>query len=143
MIDYSKLKKSLSHLELQYANYLDSKNQTNLSVLNKEAIVESCIQRFEICYDCTWKLVKRYLIEALGVPEVPNSPKPVFRLANENKLLAGAIEAWLEYADTRTNTAHDYDGDKAQQCIARLEGFLKDAHALYTVMAAEVWQGPQ
>ena len=143
MIDYSKLKKSLLHLELQYANYLDSKNQTNLSVLNKEAIVESCIQRFEICYDCTWKLVKRYLIEALGVPEVPNSPKPVFRLANENKLLAGAIEAWLEYADTRTNTAHDYDGDKAQQCIARLEGFLKDAHALYTVMAAEVWQGPQ
>ena len=143
MIDYSKLKKSLLHLELQYANYLDSKNQTNLSVLNKEAIVESCIQRFEICYDCTWKLVKRYLIEALGVPEVPNSPKPVFRLANENKLLAGAIEAWLEYADTRTNTAHDYDGDKAQQCIARLEGFLKDAQALYTVMAAEVWQGPQ
>ena len=41
MIDYSKLKKSLSHLELQYANYLDSHNQANLSVLNKEAIVES------------------------------------------------------------------------------------------------------
>ena len=51
MIDYSKLKKSLSHLELQYANYLDSHNQPNLSVLNKEAIIESCIQRFEICHD--------------------------------------------------------------------------------------------
>lgn len=139
MIDYSKLKKSLSHLELQYANYLDSHNQANLSVLNKEAIVESCIQRFEICYDCTWKILKRYLIEVLGAPEVPNSPKPVFRLANENKLLAESIEAWLVYADTRTNTAHDYDGDKAQQCIARLQGFLKDARALYTVMTGEIW----
>ena len=75
----------------------------------------------------------------LGAPEVPNSPKPVFRLANENKLLAASIEAWLVYADTRTNIAHDYDGDKAQLCIARLHGFLKDARALYTVMTGEVW----
>jgi hypothetical protein len=60
-------------------------------------------------------------------------------LANENKLLAGSIEAWLVYADTRTNTAQDYDGDKAQQCIARLNGFLKDTRALYTVMTGESW----
>ena len=139
MIDYSKLKKSLSHLELQYANYLDSQNQANLSVLNKEAIFESCIQRFEICYDCTWKVLKRYLIENLGIPDVPNSPKPVFRLANENKLFAGSIEAWLRYADVRTNTAHDYDGDKAQHCIAELSGFIHETRALYATMSGEQW----
>ena len=68
MIDYSKLRKSLSHLELQYSNYLTSQNRTGLSDLDKEAIAESCIQRFEVCYDCTLKVLKRYLIETLGIP---------------------------------------------------------------------------
>ena len=139
MIDYSKLKKSLSHLELQYSNYLTSQSRASLSDLDKEAIAESCIQRFEVCYDSTWKVLKRYLIENLGIPDVPDSPKPVFRLANENKLFAGSIEAWLRYADVRTNTAHDYDGDKAQHCIAELSGFINETRALYTAMAGEPW----
>ena len=139
MIDYGILRKSLSHLELQYSNYLTSQNRTGLSDLDKEAIAESCIQRFEVCYDCTLKVLKRYLIETLGIPDVPNSPKPVFRLANENKLFAGSIEAWLRYADVRTNTAHDYDGDKAQHCIAELSGFIHDARALYTTISGERW----
>jgi hypothetical protein len=70
---------------------------------------------------------------------VPNSPKPVFRLANENKLFNGTIEAWLRYADVRTNTAHDYDGDKAQHYIQELSGFINETRALYTVMSGEKW----
>jgi len=137
MIDYSKLQKSLSHLELQYSNYLSSQSRNTLSDLDKEAIAESCIQRFEVCYDCTWKVLKRYLIEVLGIPEVPNSPKPVFRLANENKLFVSSIEDWLRYADVRTKTAHDYDGDKALLCINELRGFIDETRALLTKMSGE------
>jgi nucleotidyltransferase substrate binding protein (TIGR01987 family) len=139
MIDYSKLQKSLSHLESQYSNYLGSQTRESLSDLDKEAIAESCIQRFEVCYDCAWKVLKRYLIENLGIPEVPNSPKPVFRLANENKLFNGTIEAWLRYADVRTNTAHDYDGDKAQHCLQELGGFINETRALYKAMSGVLW----
>jgi nucleotidyltransferase substrate binding protein (TIGR01987 family) len=138
MIDYSKLQKSLSHLELQYANYLSSQSRSALSDLDKEAIAESCIQRFEVCYDCAWKVLKRYLIEILGIPDVPNSPKPVFRLANENKLFSGSIEDWLRYADVRTNTAHDYDGDKALLCIKELRGFIDETRSLLTTMSGEL-----
>lgn len=138
-MDYSKLKKSLSHLELQYSNFLTSQSRTNLTDLDKEAIAEACIQRFEVCYDCVWKVLKRYLIEVLGIPEVPNSPKPAFRFANENKLFSSSIEAWLRYADVRTNTAQDYDGDKAQHCIKELGGFIDETRALYTAMSGEQW----
>ena len=55
-------------------------SDASLPELIREAIAESVIQRFETCYDCLWKVLKRYLIEKLGLAEVPNSPNPIFRL---------------------------------------------------------------
>ncbi|MBU5614483.1 nucleotidyltransferase substrate binding protein [Geomonas azotofigens] len=94
MIDYDKFKKSLKHLELQFANY-SSSSQRNLPELDREALAESVVYRFETCYDCVWKILKRYLMEELGIPDVPNSPKPIFRLGFENKLFP-SIERWPE-----------------------------------------------
>ncbi|HMM59164.1 MAG TPA: hypothetical protein PKC25_03430, partial [Candidatus Rifleibacterium sp.] len=50
MIEYDKLQKSLKHLQLQFENYrtFDSSQPKLL----QEAVAESVIQRFEICYDC-------------------------------------------------------------------------------------------
>ncbi|MBL4885493.1 MAG: nucleotidyltransferase substrate binding protein [Planctomycetaceae bacterium] len=138
MIEYDKFQKSLKHLELQYINYktLDS----NLPQLLQEAVAESVIQRFETCYDCLWKILKRYLIEELGVTEVPNSPKPVLRLAGENGLFASSVEDWLKYADARTGTAHDYSGEKAEEALALMEDFVDDAIGLYQTLSGETWE---
>lgn len=140
MIDYSKLQKSLKHLEMQYENYLYSKYRTELSNLDKEGIAESTIQRFETSYDTLWKTLKRYLVEELGIPELPNSPKPIFRLAFDNHLFASPIEQWLKYADARTDTSHDYDGDKAAQCLALIKDFIDDAVGLYQTMSGITWE---
>ncbi len=128
MIDYGKFEKALQHLQAQYQNYrtLDP----SFPRLIQEAVAESVIQRFETSYDSLWKVLKRHLIEALGLPDVPNSPKPVFRLAYENQLLPGRIEDWLEYANLRVATAHDYSGEKAQKALARMDDFIRDATAL-------------
>ena len=67
------------------------------------------IQRFETCYDCLWKVLKRYLSEGLGLPDIPNSPRPIFRLAHENDLFDSPLERWLQYAEARIDTSHDYD----------------------------------
>ncbi|KJV07180.1 nucleotidyltransferase substrate binding protein [Methylocucumis oryzae] len=138
-IDYSKFKKSLRQLELQFANYQNSAHRKDLSELDKEAIAESVIQRFETCYDCVWKHLKRYLIEILGLPEVPNSPKPIFRIAAENLLLQVATEQWLSYADARIQTAHDYDGEKAKIALALMTDFIADATQLYQTLTGESW----
>ncbi|MGF1569987.1 MAG: nucleotidyltransferase substrate binding protein [Nodosilinea sp.] len=113
MIDYGNLQKALKYLEVQYAN--DKTLDPAQPPLIPEAVAESVIQRFETCYDTLWKVLKRYLIEELGLPEVPNRPKPILRLANENGLLASTAEPWMAYANARIGTAYDYSGDKAQR----------------------------
>lgn len=136
MIDYEKFQKSLRQLELQYENFENSGERENLSKLDREALSESVIQRFETCYDTLWKHLKRYLIEELGLPEIPNSPKPIFRLADQNQLLAAPVDRWLAYADARIATTHDYSGEKARECLNLVGDFINDATALYQMLSA-------
>jgi nucleotidyltransferase substrate binding protein (TIGR01987 family) len=138
MIEYDNFQKALKHLELQHENYrtLDSA----LPELMQEGIAESVIQRFETCYDCMWKVLKLYLKEEIGLPEVPSGPKPIFRIANENNLFATDIEQWMKYLDARNNTSHDYSGEKAQVALAMMGDFIDDAIGLYQTMSTETWE---
>jgi nucleotidyltransferase substrate binding protein (TIGR01987 family) len=138
MVDYGKFDKALRHLSLQYENYSGLEGRPGISGIDREAIAESVIQRFEVCYDCLWKLLKRYLGETLGLPELPNSPKPLFRIAFENQLFP-AVEPWLFYADIRSGTSQDYSGDKAREALAAAGDFIHDAAALYQAMTGEPW----
>ena len=96
MIEYDKFRMSLKRLEEQYENY--RAQDASLPDLIQEAVAESVIQRFETCYDCLWKVLKRYLSEELGIADAPNSPKPIFTLAHENDLFAASLEQWFKYA---------------------------------------------
>ena len=140
MIDYEKLQKALKHLELQFENYQMAQDRPELTDLDREGIAESVIQRFETCYDTLWKDLKRYLIEETGLAEVPNSPKPVFKLAGQNDALPSPVETWLTYANARTDTAHDYSGEKAASTLATVEGFIDDAIGLYQTMSGKTWE---
>ncbi len=139
MVDYSKFKKSLKNLELQYDNYRFSFDRDELTELDREALAESVIQRFETCYDVLWKHLKRYLVEELGLADVPNSPKPVFRLAGENFLLPGPVKHWIEYASVRIGTAHDYSGEKAARCLDVVPRFIEEATELFQTLTGEEW----
>lgn len=138
MIDYDNFKKSLEHLELQYENYrtLDP----FLPVLTREAVGESVIQRFETCYDSLWKVLKRYLQEELGIPDVPNSPRSIFRIAAENELFSSSCEQWMQYAKARIGTTHDYSSTKAAAARELMSDFLDDAIGLYQTMSGETWE---
>ena len=137
MIEYDKFQMSLAHLQAQFNNYqeLDS----TLPALLQEAVAESVIQRFEVSYDCMWKVLKRYLITELGLAEVPNSPKPIFKLAAQNQMFATGISQWLVYADTRVATSHDYSGEKAQAALKLMADFIDDAIGLYQLMSTQKW----
>ena len=138
MIDYSKFQLSLKRLEEQHENYRDL--DPELPELTRDGIKESVIQRFETCYDCLWKVLKRYLNEVLGIADLPNSPKPIFRLAHENGMIPSSPERWLQYADVRIGTSHDYDGKKAAACVELMPSFIKDATDLYQRMTTETWE---
>jgi nucleotidyltransferase substrate binding protein (TIGR01987 family) len=140
MIDYVSFRISLKRLQLQYANHLGVGKRQALTDIDREAIAESVIRRFKTCYDCLWKVLKRHLAEAQGLPEVPNSPKPVLRLANENGLLPSPVEHWLEYADARIATSHDYSGDKAGESLTLMDRFVPDAVQLYAKISGKSWE---
>jgi len=140
MIDYDKLQKSPLTLELQYANHKLAQDRPELADIDREAIAESVIQRFETSYDTLWKDLKRYLIEELGLADVPNSPKPILKLAGENDLFATPVEQWLKYADARTSTAHDYSGEKAAEVLLIVGDFIDDAIGLYQTMTGTTWE---
>lgn len=140
MIDYDKLKKSLKHLELQFENYKRAQDRAELTEIDREAIAESVIQRFETCYDTLWKDLKRYLIEDSGLADVPDSPKKIIKLAGQNDLFASPVEQWLKYADARTSTAHDYSGEKAAEVLLIVGDFIDDAIGLYQTMMGSTWE---
>ncbi|MEW8072614.1 MAG: nucleotidyltransferase substrate binding protein [Candidatus Thiodiazotropha sp.] len=138
MIEYDKFQKALKHLQAQFENYRTLDDE--LPELLQEAVVESVIQRFETCWDCLWKVLKRYLEEEIGLPDVPNGPNPILRRANENNLLPGTLENWMGYAKTRVSTSHDYSGEKAQDALALMGDFVDDAIGLYQTMSGESWE---
>ena len=138
MIDYDKFRLSLKRLEDQHENHV--RQDESLPELIREGIAESVIQRFETCYDCLWKVLKRYLNEELGIAEPPNSPKPIIRLAYENGMFASSLEQWLQYAQARIDTSHDYDGEKAQASLELMPNFIDDAIGLYQTMTGTAWE---
>ena len=138
MLDYGSFRRSLKNLELQ--NYNRRNLPSDLPRLLREAVDESVIQRFEVCYDVLWKSLRRYLIEEQGLPDVAASPRPVFRLAGEVGVLVSPVERWMEYVNLRIGTAHDYSSEKAAAALERMDDFLADAIGLYQVVTGEEWE---
>ena len=49
-------------------------------------------------------------------------------------------EQWERYVQTRIDTTHDYDGEKAANAIALMPEFISDAIKLYSAMTEEPWE---
>ena len=138
MTNYQNFRRSLKNLESQHDHYLTL--DPSLPFFIQEGMAESVIQRFEICYDSMWKTLRRHLRDQMGLPDVPNSPRPVFRLADENNLLPSPIEQWMEYVDARLGTTHDYIGEKADHARELLDDFIGDSIELYQTLTGEPWE---
>lgn len=134
MIDFTNFEKSLKHLDLQAGNYALAKGRPELTSLDQEALAESVIHRFETCYDSMWKVLKRYLIDVLGLSDVPNSPKPIFKLAAKNNMLGESLDKFLKFADVRISTTHDYSEEKAKEALIVVPEFIQEAKKLFEFM---------
>ena len=132
--DYEKLEKSLENLIEQHDNYLTVDEQ-NLSVVTQKAVKNSVIKCFEICYDTLWKHLKKYTQEQSGLPKIPSSPLPIFRIAHENGIIDQEMqERLVNYNDLRGDTAHDYSMEKSEKALPIIGGFIQDAIELYEEM---------
>lgn len=124
MIDLATLRTALTNLEEQH-NHLHQL-ESDAPRLTREGITESALQRFEICYDMAWKMLRRHLHVELRIPDVPSSPRPVFRIAAENHLLGDGSQRWQDYSTTRIQTTHVYSQEIVDSAIALMPTFLHD-----------------
>jgi len=138
MVNYDKFESALVRLEEQFHHYQNM--DKGLPEHLQEALTESVIQRFETCYDALWKVLRKHLIEVTGLEKIPNGPKPVFRIANENELLHNPVEQWFDYNQARIYTSHDYDAEKTKACLDLISDFIEDAIVLRGEMTGRVWR---
>lgn len=136
-VDYSLFKKSLKNLQVRNRYRKGLRKEVGQQAM--ESATESTIQRFEICYDCLWKVLKRHLEKKIGLGKVPVGPRPLARMAFENELLS-SCEQWIKYINARNNTAHDYDATKAHDCLQLIDDFIDDAIQLHQAMTGEKWE---
>lgn len=137
MIRYEEFRRALDRLERQYRNYR-SLDET-VAEITREGIKESVVTRFERCYEMLWRTLRRHVVVELGNANVVNSPKPVFRVASENDLLPSPVERWLSYANSRIDSAQDYSGEGAENCISMMSEFIADAIGLYEILTGNRW----
>ena len=138
MIDYSKYRSSLKRLEEQNGHRQGNPARSDL---DREGIAESVIQRFKTCYDCLWKVLKRHLIEDLGVADPPNSPKPIFRLAHENHVLPSPLRTVAPLRRRRASTHRTTTTAKRRRPVVALApAFIDDAVRLYQTLSGAPWK---
>ena len=127
------------HLELTpFRNALTSlerglvRRRTNL---DDEEVRDACIQRFEYCFELSWKMLKRQIETELGnTAEVDSySKRTLFRVAAERGLISSP-EPWFVYLVQRNKTSHAYDARVAAEVAAVLEEFLRDARSVLATL---------
>jgi nucleotidyltransferase substrate binding protein (TIGR01987 family) len=89
-----------------------------LRLPKNDIVRDSAIQRFEYCFELSWKAVKKQLV--LGL-----SRRELFRIAQNQKLIASQ-HSWFEFHLARNSTSHNYNETNAEQVYATTVLFLAE-----------------
>ena len=108
-------------LENQFGNSVKSFSEA-LARPKDEFMRDSCILRFELVFDLSWKYIKKYLQSRAGV--VCLSPKECFKEAYARGLTEYDV-AWLKMTDERNVAVHTYKVELAEALYEKLPEFLK------------------
>ena len=96
----------------------------------QETVRAGVIHSFEVAYELSWKMIKRWLEENIGSAYADGiSKRDLFRRAAENLLITDA-ESWMDYNEARNLTSHTYDEDAAQSVFAEATEFVHDVKYL-------------
>lgn len=102
----------------------------------KETVRAGVIHSFEVAYELSWKMIKRWLQENIGAASVDGTTqRNLFRLAAENRLIADA-ERWMDYHKARNSTSHTYNEDATENVFAEAAEFVHDAKYLLKMLEA-------
>ncbi len=99
---------------------------------DNEFVRDSCIQRFEYCYDLSTKMIKRHLSNISENPSAINEMtfQQVIREAYTKGVIKHSWDKWSEYRDDRNATSHGYDEERAKVVVASIVVFYEEVSFL-------------
>lgn len=95
-----------------------------LSAEAQEAVSGGVIQSFEVAYEQSWKMIKRWLennVSAIDVDGVTR--RHLFRLAAETGLISD-VDLWMTFHKARNETSHTYNSEIAAAVLEMAPDFL-------------------
>lgn len=90
-----------------------------LAVKQTSLTRDGCIQRFEYCFELSWKMIRRVLAYK-GI--TVNSPRDTFREAARIPILDEPL-LWFDFLKKRNDTVHTYNEAVAKEIFAILPTF--------------------
>ena len=100
----------------------------------QETVRAGVIHSFEVAYEQSSKMIKRWLKENIGDASVERiTQRNIFRLGAENQLISDS-ERWMEYHEARNSTSHTYNEDAAENVFTEATEFVHDAKQLLSVL---------
>ena len=89
---------------------------------------DSCLQRFEYCFDMSKKLVRKYLKSISDDPmEIDREKFPnLIRQAYTLGIVKHSWDEWDIYSENRNHTSHGYDEDIAIEIVEQLPTFYHE-----------------
>ena len=102
----------------------------------QETVRAGVIHNFEVAYEISWKMIKRWLKENIGDATVDGvTRRNLLRLGAENQLISDS-ERWMEYNVARNSTSHTYDEEAAENVFKEATEFAHDAKHLLKMLEA-------
>lgn len=93
----------------------------------KETIQAGVIQYFEVAYEQSWKMMRRWLEFNRGPNVLDGAPRrELFRMAVEEHLITDS-ELWMRFHFGRNSTSHTYDRKAAEDIYTIGLEFLPEA----------------
>ena len=97
-------------------------------LLDVEHLRDSCIQRFEYCYDLSIKFLDRHLKNIVDSPDEINKGLPsLIGMAAEKGIVQNSWDLWKMYKDNRNKTSHGYDRAMSIEIVEQIPQFLEEA----------------
>ena len=123
---------SLERAIVTLAQSLDSveRYRDSLPEELRETLRSGIIQNFEVAYELSWKMMKRWLEQNLSPDIADGVPRrELYRLAVESRLIDD-VERWMVFHRARNESSHTYDFRVAESVERAARPFLDGARLL-------------
>lgn len=96
----------------------------------RETVRSGIIQNFEVAYELSWKMMKRWIEANISAEAVDGvTRRELFRHAAENRLIDN-VDLWMGFHASRNETSHTYNQETAEEVSATARSFVSVARSL-------------